>query len=163
MKKVVLNVLLFAFFFASACFGAVQYSTQEELKKIADDVQKCIDENYMTDYSMAQCTIEGTKRYNAEIEKTVNAAKDLLSKEQYEQFLKTQKKWEEFMKEKDNLLKQTYEKNCPPYLPCLVAAGDRYHFVKARAEDLSGFCGLLILFSDKGVLDDNLNFVEFKY
>lgn len=102
------------------------------------------------------------KKYNTEIKKTTKAAKDLLSKPQYEQFLKTQQKWEKFIKEEDILLKQTYKKNCPPYLPCLVASSDIYEYTKSHAEDLSGFCGLLMLFSKKGVLDDELNFIPFK-
>ncbi len=137
------------------------YTTQEELKKIAKDTQKCIDKNYMTDYAMMQCSLQGIEKYNKEIDKTVTAAKDMLSKEQYEQFLKTQKAWENFMKEEDNLLKQMFEKDCPPYLPCLSATGHRYHFVKNRAEDLSGICNTWTLFKKSGVLDDGKDFVPF--
>ena len=140
-----------------------QYSKQEELKKIKDEVKECIDKNYMTDYAMMQCTLIGTKKYEKEIKKITKAGKKFLSKEQYEQFLKTQQKWEEFMIEEDKLLKQTYEKNCPPYLPCLSATSDKYEYTKSRAEDLSGFFSTLTFFSTEGVLDDGRNFVKFNY
>ena len=35
------------------------------------------------------------------------------------------------------------------------------HSFKNRAENLSGFCGIWILFKEKGILDDDLNFVPF--
>lgn len=163
MRKRVLKIILISLLFMPFCYANVQYSTQEELKKIEDEFQKCINKNNMTDYAMMQCTTIGMKKYNKEIEKTIKAGKELLSKEQYKQFLLTQKKWEEFMTEENKFLSQTYEKKCPPYLPCLMAASDKYEYTKNRAQDLSGFFGILTLFSKEGVLDDGLNFVEFKY
>ncbi len=151
-----ISILSFSF-----CFAKETYTTQDELKKIDEETQKCIDKNYMTDYDMMQCSLKGIEKYNKEIDRTISAAKDMLSKEQYEQFLKTQKAWENFMKEEDNLLKEMFEKNCPPYLPCLTATGDKYFYTKERAEDLSGFLGVWKLFKESGVLDDELNFVPF--
>lgn len=158
MRKIL--VLLLPFFLMTACL-AQDFATQEELKKIEQEVQECIDKNYMTDYSMMQCTNKGTKKYNNEINRTVKTAKNHLSNAQYEQFLKAQASWQNFMTENDKLLKQTYEKKCPPYLPCLSAADDRYEYTKSRAMDLSGFLGTLLLFKEDGVLDDELNFVPF--
>ncbi len=158
MKKF---LVLFLFLFVSVSY-ALDYTTQEELKKIEEETQKCIDKNYMTDYAMMQCSIEGTKKYKVEIDRTIKGTKKYLSKTQYEQYLKTQEKWEEFMGEYDKLLKQTYEKHCPPYLACLSAVDDRYEYTKHRAEDLSGFIGVLQLFKKEGVLDDELNFVQFE-
>ena len=51
---------------------------------------------------------------------------------------KAQKAWENFMK-KGHLLKERYKKDCPPYLPCLTATGDKYFYTKERVEDLNGF------------------------
>ncbi len=159
MKKllIILSILLF-----SICI-AEEYTTQEEIKKIADETQECIDKNYQTDYAMMQCSIEGTNKYKEEIQKTINATKKLLSEDQYKQYLKTQKQWEDFMNEYDKLLKQTYEKNCPPYLACLCAQGERYHLVKERIEYLSEFIDILQLFKKDGVIDDELNIVPFDY
>lgn len=120
--------------FAVICI-AEEYSTQEELKKIEQDTQDCIDVNYISDYTMAQCVIEGTKKYNIEIEKTVKAAKNYLSQSQYEQFLKTQAQWEEFMKTHD----KTNKINFPPYQPYLEAADDTYEYTKDRAMTLNKF------------------------
>jgi len=68
-----------------------------------------------------------------------------------------------FYERRGQSFKTNVRKNCPPDLPCLLASSDRYHYAKYRAEDLSGFFGTLILFSERGVLDDELNFVPFKY
>ncbi len=153
MKKNILKIILILILLLITpfCFCKTKriihktYSTQEELKKIADEVQQCIDTNYRTDLDMQKCTDEGTRRYNIEIEKTVKAAKNILSKEQYEQFLKTQQKWEEFIKEEEKLLDETY--GVDPYRQdtFLIASHDIYLYTKSRAEDLSDFCGLFIL------------------
>mgnify|MGYP001040096386 FL=1 len=159
MRKIItiLSILLF-----SICI-AEEYTTQEELNKIENETQECIDKNYQTDYAMMQCTIKGTNKYKEEIERTIKATKNFLSEDQYKQYLKTQKQWESFMNEYDKLLKQTYEKKCPPYLACLCASGKRHHRIKDRAEDLSGFIDILQLFKKDGVIDDELNIVPFDY
>ncbi len=147
MKKTVSTILLFILLFIMPfCIAKAKCSTQEKLKKIADEVQHCIDTNYRTDYDMQKCTDEGIKRYNDEIEKTVKSAKKLLSKEQYEQFLKTQQKWEEFIREEEKLLDKTYRVDVYRQDTFLTASSIVYHYTKSRAEDLSGFCNLFILF-----------------
>ena len=162
MKTTLLKIFfLILILYFSVSVAKETYTTQEELKKIDEETQKCIDKNYETDYDMMQCSLKGIEKYNKEINRTVAAAKDMLSKTQYEQFLKTQKAWENFMKEEDNLLKQTYEKDCPPYLPCLTGVDIKHDYIKERAEDLSGFLGVWKLFKEDGVLDDGLNFVPF--
>ncbi len=119
---------------------AVDYTTQKELKEIENETQKCIDENYISDYTMAQCTIERTKKYNIEIERTIKAAKNILSKSQYEQLLKNQSKWEDFAKKHNKIHKINY----PPYQPYLLAANDIYEITKDRAVYLNKFIeGLL--------------------
>ena len=126
MKTTLLKIFfLILILYFSVSVAKETYTTQDELKKIDEETQKCIDKNYETDYDMMQCSLKGIEKYNKEINRTVAVAKYMLSKTQYEQFLKTQKAWENFMKEEDNLLKQTYEKNCPPYMPCLTATGDK--------------------------------------
>ena len=159
MRKIITILSIFLFL---TCI-AEEYTTQEELNKIENETQECIDKNYQTDYAMMQCTIKGTNKYKEEIERTIKATKNFLSEDQYKQYLKTQKQWESFMNEYDKLLRQTYEKKCPPYLACLCAVDDRYEYTKLRAEDLSGFIGLLRLFKKDGVIDDELNIVPFDY
>lgn len=159
MKKF---LLLTVFLFMAITCIAKDYSTPQELEKIEKEVEACISKNYLSDYTMAQCTIKGTEKYNIEINRIVNAARNYLSKAQYEQFLKAQTSWQSFINENDKLLELTYEKNCPPYLPYLSAADDRYEYAKSRAMDLSGFLETLLLFKKDGVLDDELNFVPFK-
>ncbi len=146
MKKMFLISLAIFIFSSISCF-AKNYSTQEDLKKIEQETQKCIDANFASDYTMAQCVIKGTEKYNFEIEKTVKAAKNYLSGAQYEQFLKRQEKWIKSAKKyNDKVQNTTY----PPYQPYLMAADDEYEYVKARAMDLSGFLGTLLLFKKDG-------------
>lgn len=137
---------MLVFVLSTSVCNCKEYSTQEELKKIADDTQKCIDANFVTDYAMAQCTIEGTKKYGAEIEKTVKAAEKFLSKAQYKQFLKTQAKWEKFVEKHDKTKKINY----PPYQPYLLAVDEIYEYTKDRAIYLNKYIeGLLLKRSPK--------------
>ena len=110
---------------------------------------------------MMQCSLKGIEKYKIEINRSLEAAKYLISKKQYHLLLNSQKEWEKYRQKEDKFLKEAYEKNCPPDLPCLIAVGDKYHSFKNRAENLSGFCGMWILFKEKGILDDDLNFVPF--
>lgn len=127
MKKFLL--LTVSLFLVSTSI-AKDYSTQEELKKIEDEVQKCIDTNFISDYTMAQCIISGTEKYNIEINKTVNAAKNYLSKSQYKRFLNQQKNWEKTARKYANKVESIA---IPPYQPYLFAADDEYEHVKNRA------------------------------
>ena len=142
-------------------FSKADFASQDELKKIDNDIQKCLDTNYETDYDMMQCSLKGIEKYKIEINRSLEAAKYLISKKQYHLLLNSQKEWEKYRQKEDKFLKEAYEKNCPPDLPCLIAVGDKYHSFKNRAENLSGFCGIWILFKEKGILDDDLNFVPF--
>ena len=142
-------------------FSKADFASQDELKKIDNDVQKCLDTNYETDYDMMQCSLKGIEKYKIEINRSLEAAKYLISKKQYHLLLNSQKEWEKYRQKEDKFLKEAYEKNCLSYLPCLIAVGDKYHSFKNRAENLSGFCGIWILFKEKGILDDDLNFVPF--
>lgn len=56
MKK---NIFLLLILLSTTVCSAKDYSTQQELKKIEDEVQKCIDTNFTSDYTMAQCVING--------------------------------------------------------------------------------------------------------
>lgn len=96
MKKFFLLILSICLL--PSCFCAQKYTTQEELQKIADDTQNCIDTNYMTDYTMALCVIEGTKKYELEIDKITKNAQNYLLETQYNKFSKQQKKWEKSLK-----------------------------------------------------------------
>ena len=142
-------------------FSKADFASQDELKKIDKDVQECLDTNYETDYDMMQCCLKGIEKYKIEINRSLEAAKYLISKKQYHLLLNSQKEWEKYRQKEDEFLNETYEKNCPPDLPCLIAVGDKYHSFKNRAENLSGFCGIWILFKEKGILDSGLNFVPF--
>ncbi len=53
---------------------------------------------------MMQCSIEGMKKYNIEIEKTIKAAQNILSKPQYEHFIKEQRMWEKSFLNKFNYI-----------------------------------------------------------
>ena len=115
MKK---NIFLLLILLSTTVCSAKDYSTQQELKKIEDEVQKCIDTNFTSDYTVAQCVINGINKYNIEINKTVNAAKNYLSKAQYEQFLNNQKKWEKSVKKYINKVESI---SIPPYQPYLCS------------------------------------------
>ncbi len=159
MKKF---LLLTIFLFATNPAFASYCTSSETIKKIDNETQNCINANYQTDRMMMLCTYEGYEKYNQEIKKTIKGAKDILPKAEYEELLRSQEKWEEFIKQHNILLKQTYEKNCHPYLPCLAAASDKYEYIKTRIKDLSGFLYLYTFYKQNGVLDDELNFQQFK-
>ena len=125
--------------------------SQDNIKKIEKEEKECISKNYETDYDMMQCSIVAMKKYNAEIEKVLKSSKKLFSKEQYNQMLKSQAKWEEFMKENNLFLEMIYEKDCPPYLPCLVAQGEKSALTKEHAQLLIGQHNVYKLFREKGI------------
>ena len=149
-----LTLVLIVFFFAAHKSVANNEISQDNIKKIEEEEKDCINKNFETDYDMMQCSIIAMKKYNLEIEKVLKNSKKLFSKEQYEQMLKAQAKWEEFMKENNLLLEMTFEKDCPPYLPCLVAQGERSALVKEHAQLLIGQHNVYKLFQEKGIPDD---------
>lgn len=160
MKKF---LLLLAFLSVIHPSFASYYTSSETIEKIDKETKDCIDTHYQTDHTMMVCVYKGYEKYNQEIKKTIEGAKEILPKAEYEELLKSQEKWEEFVKQHNILLKQTYEKNCPPFLPCLTASSDKYEYIKTRIKDLSGFLWLYVFYKQEGILDDELNFQEFSH
>lgn len=143
-------VLIVSFFAVHKSIANTEIS-QDNIKKIEEEEKDCINKNFETDYDMMQCSIIAMEKYSLEIEKVLKSSKKLFSKEQYEQMLKAQAKWEEFMEENNLLLEMTYEKDCPPYLPCLTAQGEKSDYTKNRAVELIGFYNIYKLFQEKGI------------
>ncbi len=140
MKKYL--TFLLCLLFALAPCGAVEnsnleetYTSQETLKKIDKETQKCIDTHFETDYTMMLCVVEGTKKYSAEIEKTMKAAQNILPKPKYERLAKEQHTWEKSLSRFNYINNMEYL----PFQPRLLAENDRYHYIKSRAIYLCKF------------------------
>lgn len=139
MKKNIFLMSLIMFLSLNTVCTAQEYTTWEEIKKIDDEVQACVDENYMSDYTMASCTVEGTKKYNAEIDKTLKAAKNYLSKARYKRFLTAQGRWEKYMEEYSKLVFENFGVGYPSYLGELTAKDMVHDTTRERLQGLSNF------------------------
>ncbi len=125
---------------------------QAALKKIEKETQECIDTNYQTDYQMMQCVIKGTEKYNIEIQKILQKFKKVLSESQYNDLIKAEEKWGEFIELNNTMLENTF-KPCPPYLPCLTVVDSKYEYTKHHAEDLVGNYGLYLFYKREKAID----------
>ena len=65
-----------------------------------------MDTNYETDYDMIQCSLKGIEKYKIEINRSLEAAKYLISKKQYHLLLNSQKEWEKYRQKEDKFLKE---------------------------------------------------------
>lgn len=139
MKNNIFLMLLIFFLFAASSAFANDFTTKEDIEKISEETQFCIDNNYMSDYTMASCADEGTKKYNIEIKRTVKAAKNYLSKGQYKRLLKTQDKWEKYMEENVKFLFDNLGGGYPSYLGELTVHGTIKGITKNRLQGLINF------------------------
>lgn len=93
MKKLTLLFLITQF-----CQNlAFSYTTLDEIDLIHSKTAQCINETFSKKGDLINCTREGIKKYDSEIKKTLTEAKTNLEINQYNQLLKTQKSWENYL------------------------------------------------------------------
>lgn len=153
MRKNVCLFLLFIALVSASCL-AKDFSNQEELNKIEKETKECINNNYQTDYAMAQCVEDSIKRYNIEITKNLKGLKEVLSESQYEDVAKSQNNWESFIKQDNLMLENILEKPFAPYLPALTSTNIKMYNVKRRAQELCGLLNLYTLYKDTDKFPD---------
>lgn len=143
-KKIIVFLSLSILVLSSYCLitnktNAVDEISQENIKKIEEEEKKCIDENNQTNAGMINCTDVTSQKYEKEIEKVLKASKKMLTKEEYEQLLKTQEKWEEFIREEYALIDMIYEKPNSPRTHYFIAMGVKDAHIEQRAKKLVSF------------------------
>lgn len=143
MKKFVLLLAFLSIVYPSF---ASYYTSSETIEKIDKETKDCIDTHYQTDHTMMVCVYNGYEKYNQEIKKTIEGAKEILPKAEYEELLKSQEKWEEFVREENKMIKQIVEKDSPAPIESLTCANIKYNIIKARIEELSGVLFLSEIF-----------------
>ena len=93
MKKF-LFLVLFIFLNPLFSFG---YVNLDKINSIDLDTNECINKTYKENGNIKKCATIGIKKYDLEIKKTLVKAKTNLEINQYNQLLKTQKSWENYL------------------------------------------------------------------
>ena len=128
MKKFLLLIFLF--------FIAFQTVNADIILDIDKERQICLDTNFQSDYIMAQCNHKAIEKYNAEINILLKKIETKLTKEQYSDLIKSQSKWESFIKSDNLLLNNTLE-NKLYFEPYLISSNIKFQNYKQRYEELS--------------------------
>ena len=107
-KKILILLLiliLFGIFFISNDVIANNEISQDNIKKIEEEAQICLDKGI----AMHNCNYEAINKYQIEIEKILKKFKNKLTQSQYEKLTISQKKWEDFAKANNDLYNEIYD------------------------------------------------------
>ena len=127
MKKSLIFIFLFFIIFQTANADIVLDIDKER--------QYCLDTNFQSDYQMAQCNYKAIEKYNSEIKILLKKLKIKLTKEQYSNLIKSQSKWESFIKSDNLLLNNTLE-NKLYFEPYLISSNIKFQNYKQHYEEL---------------------------
>ncbi|MBQ8635686.1 hypothetical protein IJ425_06000 [bacterium] len=97
-------VLIVSFFAAHKSIANNEIS-QDNIKKIEEETQACLDKGI----TMHNCNYDAINKYGIEIEKILKKFKNKLSQSQYKKLLISQQKWEEFAKANNELYSEIYD------------------------------------------------------
>lgn len=74
------------------------------LSSIELERERCLEENFQSDYTMSQCNYSATEKCEVEIIKLLNKMQKNNKKNDFSRILKAQKKWENYIKISDSIL-----------------------------------------------------------
>ena len=109
------------------------FANQENI--IDTERQNCLDTNFQSDYSMAQCNYKAIEKYNNEIQELLKKLKNSLTKSQYYKLKKSQNQWDKYT-EKNNALFESTLENKSYFEPYLLSSGIKFESYKQRYNEL---------------------------
>ena len=112
-----------------------EYNMQNIIINIDKELQNCLETNFQSDYTMAQCNYAAIEKYNSEIQKSLKNLKKTLTKSQYKLLLISQKHWNTFIKNDNTLLANTLE-NKFYFEPYLMSSNIKFENYKQRYQEL---------------------------
>jgi len=115
---------------------AAPYCYAEISQYIDNEKQKCLDTNFQSDYTMAQCNYDAILKYNNEMQKLMQKLKKILTKAQYSALTASQYQWELYIKNDNKLLANTLESKFY-FEPYLISSEIKFQNYKQRYQELS--------------------------
>lgn len=127
MKKFIILICLLIFL--------VPHSQANTCEIIETERQNCLNLNYQSDFTMAQCNYNAINKYDKEIKKLLKQFKKITDKTKYSFILNFHENRNKFIEQNDIMLEELFNNNSSGELQ-LVSSSIKYQNKKSQFEEL---------------------------